>query len=158
MNSFNVKQSIYAGIIAGLIFMMLEMIMVPLFLGGSPWGPPRMIAAILMGQDVLPPPATFNFGLLMVAMMLHLALSIIYALIIDYISKNVKFILALLIGAIIGYTIYLVNFYVFTGLFPWFADARNWVSGFSHISFGIAAVWAYRGLTHTVKHLNYSHG
>lgn len=158
MNSFHVKQSVYAGIIAGLIFMMLEMIMVPLFLGGSPWGPPRMIAAILMGQDVLPPPATFNFGLLMIAVMLHLALSIIYALIIDYISKNTKFILALLIGAIIGYAIYLVNFYVFTGLFPWFANARNWVSVFAHISFGIAAVWTYRGLTHTVKSLDYSHG
>jgi len=41
-------------IIAGLVFMALEMMLVPLLQGGSPWGPPRMIAAIGMGKEVLP--------------------------------------------------------------------------------------------------------
>lgn len=158
MKTFPIKPSVYAGLIAGVVFMMLEMIMVPLFMGGSPWGPPRMIGAILLGEGVLPPPATFNFGVLMVAIVLHLMLSVVYALIIDYVSRNTRFLLALLIGAVIGYVIYLVNFYLFTGLFPWFAKARNWVSAFTHISFGIAAVWAYRELTHTVKQLSFDQG
>ena len=54
------KAALWAAIIAGIVFMMLEMIMVPVFMGGSPWGPPRMIAAIGMGKGVLPPPATFD--------------------------------------------------------------------------------------------------
>jgi hypothetical protein len=39
--------------------MMLQMGLVALA-GDSPWGPPRMIAAIVMGEGVLPPPATFD--------------------------------------------------------------------------------------------------
>lgn len=41
MTKHDWKAAIWAGIIAGAVFMMLEMIMVPLSLGGSPWGPPR---------------------------------------------------------------------------------------------------------------------
>lgn len=47
------RAAIWAGIIAGAVFVVLEMLMVPLFLGGSPWGPPRMIGAIVMGEGVL---------------------------------------------------------------------------------------------------------
>ena len=46
----------------------MEMEMVPLFVGGSPWGPPRMIAAIGMGRGVLPPPDSFALVPMMVAM------------------------------------------------------------------------------------------
>jgi uncharacterized membrane protein YagU involved in acid resistance len=116
---------------------------VTLFLDGSPWGPPRMIGAIILGKDALPPPATFDFGILMVAIMLHMVLSIIYAIIIAFIVKRMSFSIALAVGAVIGLVIYFVNFYIMTGIFPWFANARNWVSAFSHVAFGIGAAWAY---------------
>nr|MDQ3007927.1 hypothetical protein [Chloroflexota bacterium] len=74
------KAVVWAGLIGGAAFVMLEMIMVPLFGGGSPWGPPRMIAAILLGKGVLPPPATFDVGVLMTAMAVHLPLSIVLTL------------------------------------------------------------------------------
>lgn len=152
MGTINWKAAIWAGIIAGLIFMMLEMLMVSLFQGGSPWGPPRMIGAIILGKDVLPPPATFDFGVFMVAMMLHLVLSVIYAVIIAYIVKNMSFAVALAVGAVIGLVIYFVNFYIMTGIFPWFANARNWVSAFTHVAFGIGAAWAYLGLQEHYAH------
>lgn len=47
--------AVWAGVIAGAVFLVLEMVMVPMFLDGSPWGPPRMIAAMAMGEEVLPP-------------------------------------------------------------------------------------------------------
>ena len=75
------KAATWSGIIAGFVFLVLEMVMVPLFGGGSLWGPPRMMAAIVLGKGVLPPPATFDFGIVMVAMGLHLVLSIVYAVI-----------------------------------------------------------------------------
>ncbi len=152
MKTINFKDAIWAGVISGLIFMMLEMILVPLFLGGSPWGPPRMIAAIVLGKGVLPPPATFDFGILMAAVVLHLMLSVIYAIIVAFMVNKMSFGIALLVGAVFGYVLYLVNFYVMTGLFPWFANARHWVSVFSHISFGIGAAWAYLGLAHKHGH------
>lgn len=152
MKSISFKDAIWAGIISGLIFMILEMVLVPMFMGGSPWGPPRMIAAIAMGKDVLPPPATFDFGILMVAMMVHLVLSVIYAIVLAFIVNRMSFWMALLVGAVFGYVLYLVNFYVMTGIFPWFANARNWVSVFTHIVFGIGAAWAYLGLAHRHAH------
>jgi hypothetical protein len=39
--------------------------------------------------------------------------------------------------------LYVVNFYGFTALFPWFAMARNWVSIVAHAVFGFAAAWVY---------------
>lgn len=148
MKSINLKDAIWAGIISGLIFMMLEMAMVPIFLDGSPWGPPRMIAAIVLSNEVLPPPATFDFGIVMAAVLLHSMLSVIYAIILALIisAGKTSFWVSVLIGGIFGYVLYLVNFYVFTEIFPWFANARNWVSVFAHISFGIGAAWAYLGL------------
>jgi uncharacterized membrane protein YagU involved in acid resistance len=145
MKAIRMKEAVWAGVISGLVFMILEMIMVPMFLDGSPWGPPRMMGAIVLGKGVLPPPATFDFGVVMVAVILHLILSVIYALILAWIISAAKtsFWVSILIGAVFGYVLYLVNFYVFTGIFPWFANARNWVSVFSHIIFGIGAAWAY---------------
>jgi hypothetical protein len=154
MKNLNLKDAALAGIIAGLIFMMLEMILVPMFMNGSPWGPPRMIAAIILGKEVLPPPATFDLGVLMAAIMLHLMLSIIYVIILAMIVKSMSLGLAILIGAVFGFVLYLVNFYGMTGIFPWFANARNWVSIFSHIMFGIIAAWSYAGLVRRHSHKN----
>lgn len=140
------RSATWAGIMSGAVFMMLEMIMVPLFLGGSPWGPPRMIAAIVLGQGVLPPPATFDFGILMAAMMVHFVLSIVFAIALAWLVSRVGKGMALLVGAGFGLVLYLVNFYGFTAVFPWFAEARNWVSVFAHIVFGFVAAWAYREL------------
>lgn len=50
---------------------------------------------------------------------------------------------ALAVGAGYGLALYLVNFYLFTAVFPWFAMARNWVSVFAHIVFGLVAAWVY---------------
>jgi hypothetical protein len=145
-NRINWSSAVWAGVIAGAVFMILEMIMVPLFLGGSPWAPPRMIAAIVMGQGVLPPPATFDLGVLTVAMIVHFALSILYAVILAAITFRLTTSPALLVGAAFGLLLYLVNFFVFTAIFPWFAEARNWVSVFAHIVFGLAAAWSYKAL------------
>ncbi len=143
----NWKAAIMAGLIAGAVFMMLEMIMVPLFMpDGSPWGPPRMIAAIGMGKEVLPPPATFALMPVMVAMIIHFPLSIIFAVILAFMISRFGLGIAVLIGAVFGLALYFVNFYGFTAIFPWFAMARGWVSIFAHIVFGAAAAWAYKAL------------
>ncbi|CAN5421649.1 hypothetical protein BH20ACI1_BH20ACI1_04650 [soil metagenome] len=142
----NWKAAIIAGVVAGLIFLMLEMILVPLIGGGSPWGPPRMIAAIALGKDVLPPPADFALVPVMVAMIIHFILSIIFAVILALIISRLGLGIAILIGAVFGLVLYFVNFYGFTAIFPWFAMARNGISIFSHIVFGAAAAWIYKAM------------
>jgi uncharacterized membrane protein YagU involved in acid resistance len=135
-----------AGLISGLVFLALELIMVPLFLGDSPWAPPRMIAAIAMGEGVLPPPGTFDATIVAVAMLVHFPLSILYAIVLAFLINRLSLGAALGVGAIFGLALYLVNFYGFTAVFPWFAMARNWVSIFAHIVFGVVAAWAYKAL------------
>lgn len=149
--------AVWAGLVGGLVFLMLEMIMVPVFLAGSAWGPPRMIAAMVLGKDVLPPPATFDFGVLLAAMVVHFALSILFALTLAWIIARFGGGAALLIGAFFGLALYLVNFYGFTTIFPWFANARNWVSVVTHIVFGLVTAWAYKALADRRGHAGAEH-
>ncbi len=137
------RAAIGAGIVAGAVFLILEMMMVPVFLGGSAWGPPRMIAAIVLGQSVLPPPATFDLGILMAAMVVHFALSILFAVILAAVVTRVGYAAALAVGVGFGLLLYVVNFYGMTAIFPWFANARNWVGIVAHALFGLIAAWWY---------------
>jgi hypothetical protein len=107
-----------------------------------------MMAAIAMGKDVLPPPASFDFGIMMGAMAVHVVLAIIYGVIFGLIVARLGLgrPMSVLAGLVFGVALYLVNFYLFTGLFPWFAMARNWMSLFAHAVFGLVLgavyVWA----------------
>lgn len=144
--------AVWAGVIAGALFLVLEMAMVPIFLGNPMWAPPRMIGAIALGEEVLPPPATFDFGVVMTAVVIHFIMSIIYALILAAMVHRMGATAAVVAGGVFGLILYLVNFYGFTALFPWFAEARNWVSIFAHIVFGVVAAWSYKALAvRTVK-------
>ena len=138
--------AIWSAIIAGVVFMMLEMIMVPLFGGDSPWAPPRMIAAIGMGSDVLPPPATFDLTVMMVAIVIHLILAVVYAVILAFVINRQQMGMAILSCAIFGLALYFINFYGFTAVFPWFAMARNLISIFAYLLFVLVLAWSYKGL------------
>ena len=148
----DIKAAIWAGIIAGVVFMMLEMVLVATVGGGSPWGPPRMIAAIGMGKDVLPPPATFDLGVMIVAMAIHFVLAILLGMILGLIVSRWKLGLmaSIGVGAIFGLAVYLVNFYGFTALFPWFAMARTPITLLTHVMFGTVLGWSYHALA--VRH------
>ncbi len=145
----NWKAVIWASIVAGIVFMMLEMALVATIGGQSPWGPPRMMAAMVMGETVLPPPASFDLMIFMVAMIVHFVLSVVLALAFAWLvsRRHLNLGVTLALGAAFGLLIYLVNFYPVTAiLFPWFAMARNWVTISSHIVFGLVLAWAYFAL------------
>jgi uncharacterized membrane protein YagU involved in acid resistance len=145
------KAAIWAAIIAGAVFMMLEMLMVPVFMGGSPWGPPRMIAAIGMGNGVLPPPATFDAGIMMVAMLIHFGLSVILAFLFAFIARGRTVGMATMLGAVFGLVVYFVSFYGMTAVFPWFAMARGWIGIFAHIMYGAVLGFVYASIARRVQ-------
>ncbi len=140
----NWKAAIKAGIVAGVVFLILEMLLVPLVKGGSPWGPPRMIAAILLGKEVLPPPATFALGMFLAALVVHFVLSIVFGIVLAFVVKGFEMGIAIGIGLAFGLILYFVNFYGFTAVFPWFAMARSPVTIFTHMVFGAVAAWVYK--------------
>ena len=106
----------------------------------------RLTAALLMGSAVLPPPSTGQWDVLLVAALIHFALSIAYALILALIFAQVPARLgghlhtgpALIAGAVYGLAIYGINLYGLTAFFPWFAVARDWVTLATHLVFGLA--------------------
>jgi uncharacterized membrane protein YagU involved in acid resistance len=139
------KAATWAGIIAGAIFLIFEMVLVAA-VSGSPWGPPRMMAAIILGKGVLPPPATFDFGIVVAAMLVHFVLSVVLALGFAAVATRLTMGNAIIAGAVFGLAVYVINFYGFTAVFPWFAMARNWISILGHALFGVVLAWAYKHL------------
>lgn len=150
----NWKAVIVSGLVAGIVFMMSEMALAATIGGQSPWGPPRMIAAMVMGKDVLPPPATFNLGIMMVAMMIHFVTSIVLAAILGGVIsyKRMSLTTALVTGVVFGLLVYIVNFYLMTGVFPWFAMARGGIAIFSHTMFGLVLGWIYHAMADLTTH------
>jgi hypothetical protein len=140
-----VSAALWSGLIAGFVFLAFEMAIL-MMMGQSPWGPPRMMGAIVLGRDVLPPPATFDMGAVAAAMLVHFPLSILYASVLALALERLSLWPALLAGAAFGLAIYFINFYGFTALFPWFADARGAGSLGGHVAFGLVLAFAYKKL------------
>ncbi len=143
----NLKAAAFSGIIAGFFFALLMMSLIPLFTGESAWTSVRMVAAIVMGERALESTtAAFDTSLAIVALFVHFALSILYAVILSYVIYRLETAAALLVGALFGLVLYMINFYAFTGLFTWFVAGRNWVSIVAHLIFGIMLAFAYKQL------------
>lgn len=149
--SLDWKAAIWAGLAAGVVFMMLEMLLVMLIEGKSPWAPPRMIAAMVMGKGVLPPPATFDGVIMAVAMMTHLVLSVLLAFVLGWLISGWRLGMAgaIIAGTLFGLAVYFIDFYLFTAIWPWFAMARGPISIFAHAAFGFVLGWVYRAMEST---------
>jgi len=133
LHSINWSAAIWASIIAGLVFAALEVAMVPLFKGGSPWAPLHMIGAIGLGPNAMASPDTFDVGIIATAVVIHMVLAVVYGVILAFIIAKLDTGMATLVGAAYGLALYYINFYGFTRWFPWFADARDWISIFTHL-------------------------
>lgn len=140
------KSVLAAGLVASLVFQLLEIVLIPLSGGGSPWGPARMIAAMVLGPKVLPPPDTFDLYVVAVAFAVDIVLAVIYVALLAFLIRRWALATALLAGAVFGAGLYVVNFYGFTRLFPWFEMGRNGVTLLTHIVFSMTAVWVFKQL------------
>lgn len=137
--------ALWAGVVAGIVFLVMEMMLAPLF-GGAPsmWAPPRMIAAIAMGEGVLPPPAGFAVMPVMVALLIHFALSIAFGIATAFIIRTMSLGPAIAVGIVLALLLYVFVFYLMTPVWPWFASGRGWIAIVAHIAFGAVVAWWYR--------------
>jgi hypothetical protein len=133
MHQIHWSAALWASVIAGLVFAVLEVVMVPLFQGKSLWAPLHMIGAIALGPSAMASPDTFDLGVVSTAVVVHMILAVIYGVILAYIITKMDVGMAVIVGGVYGLALYFINFYGFTRLFPWFADARDWISIFTHI-------------------------
>jgi hypothetical protein len=137
------KAAVIAGLIAGPIFLLVLLVAYPLVTGGTPWTVFRFMGAIILGESVLPPPTTFDAGVVVTAVLLHFILSVIYTLVLAFIVHRWGILITVIGGALFGLALYLINFFTFTMFFPWFYPARAWPFSVVHILFGAIAGGVY---------------
>lgn len=137
------QAAVYAGIIAGALFLLVLLVGYPLATGGTPWTVFRFIGAMVLGRSVLPPPVTFDAGVVITAVLLHFALAILYTLVLAFIIHRWQLLISILGGALFGFCLYLINLFTFTTFFAWFYPARAWPFAVVHILFGAVAGGVY---------------
>jgi hypothetical protein len=137
--------TLWAGIISGIIFLLVNLLLTAYALG-SPWIVTRILASIVMGSRVLPPPASFDPIISLVALVVHLVLSVLFAAILAIIIHRWGLIVGVVGGAIFGLALYGINFYTFSFFFPWFFVFKSWMMLASHVVFGVFAGGIYETL------------
>lgn len=140
------SSALWAGFVAGLIFLLANLFWLPQLMGGNAWVMIRLFASILLGQEVLAPPATFHLGALVAGLLLHFTLSVIYACLIAFLIHRWGLMTGILLGALLGGAIYLINIYTLTIIFPWFFTMRHTGFLITHILFGACAGGIYETL------------
>jgi hypothetical protein len=143
----DVGAAVYAGVAAGVLATVVQIVLWAIFTDALPaifFRDSRFAAAIVLGRGVLPPPASFDGRIMLIATLVHFALSIAYALILARFMAGLRTGASLLAGAAFGLGLYAVNMYGVTTLFPWFASSRDWITALTHLVFGMVLAAVYR--------------
>lgn len=137
------RAAVVAGLVAGLLTMLLWVILWALTTGGSPWTPFHHTAAILMGEGALVPSQTLDLQVVLTGLVMHLLLSLVYAVILAFIIHRWGLIAGIFGGVLFGLCLYVINYFTFSMLFPWFYALRSWFALAGHVFFGAAAGGIY---------------
>ena len=125
--------AIAAGLIAGVILLIVP--------HASPWEGLTSFTPAVMGRVV---PVTWGLGMFM-TVVLHLAVALIYGIIISLVVMNIHQMAAVLTGGVVGLVLYFLNLGAVSLWFP--AMRGSEVSVFvTHVVCGLIAAGAYRGL------------
>lgn len=146
-HSVDWRAAMYAGLAAGVIATVAQLLLWWIYWDVLPdifFRDARLTAAIILGPAVLPPPVSFDAGVMAAATAVHFSLSIVCSLMLAVFITRAGMVLALLLGAAFGGLVYLVNMYGFVLVFPWFEVARDWSTLLTHIAFGVAAAGVYK--------------
>ena len=143
-----------SGFVGGAVIMVMKLFWSTMVLDISPWAASHLVAAMLMGPDVLQSTA-FSFSVVTVALLTHYVLGMLFGMALAAIIAPFHFDsslgMVLLTGAAFGLVLYLLNFYGMIRLFPWFAEMRNWVTVLSQVLFGMSSALMYINLERQEK-------
>ena len=135
------RAAFIAGLAAGAVFLLVEMLGQALIVGQSAWLFPQYAGAIILGEDVLG--AGIDPTAVVVGIVLHFVLAVIFALILAAIIHEWELPVGLVVGLLFGLALYAINYYTFTRFFPWFFPVTNWLDLVAHALFGLTAGAVY---------------
>lgn len=135
-----------AAVAAGVLATAVQVVLWIAFTDAWPgilWRDARLAAAVVLGPAVLPPATGGLLAVLAVATAVHFALSYAYAAAVGVLAARLSHRAALAAGAAFGLALYVVNMHGFTAVWPWFAQARDWITVAAHLAFGLIAADAF---------------
>jgi hypothetical protein len=137
------RAAVIAGLLAGVLTLLFWMVLLVIVTGGSLWTPFHHIAAIVLGESVLTPSQTPDLPVILTATIVHLFLAVFYTIILAFIIHRWGLVVGVIGGALFGLALYLINYYTFTWLYPWFFPLRSWIALAGHLFFGAVAGGLY---------------
>jgi ABC-type cobalamin transport system permease subunit len=136
----------WAALIAGTLFLALNLLVVPPLMDSSFWIGVRLVASIALGTDVLAPPATFHGGALAACIATHYLLAFLMTASIAIVVHLGGLFVGIVGGAILGLCFYFIDYYTFSYFFPQFFALKHWSVIASHVVFGAVAGGLYEAL------------
>ncbi|MEJ7931097.1 hypothetical protein WG922_14060 [Ramlibacter sp. AN1015] len=136
-----------AGLVAGAVALVLEMLLLGFVYGISFWSPLHANAVIVMGPGALPAASPTTGTIVIVGAAIQLALSALYGLLIGWLVHRMDLGPALLVGLAVGVALYALQFYLIApAMLPWFVGLRTWVMAIGFMVFGLLTAGLYIGM------------
>lgn len=137
----------WAGLLAGGLFFLLNVIFVSA--DHNPWLMLRYNASLLLGSEVVPTvqsPPQAELRVLLFGLLIHFALSFLFAAIIAFVLHRWGLWTGIIGGALLGIALYAINIYTFTYFFPWYYYLAGVPFLVNHALFGLFAGGIYETL------------
>lgn len=133
-----------AGLLAGGIFLSLEVATAFAFGAGSPYGPAHVTLQGFFGTGEAP--GDLTWGLASAVLFIHLFLSVLMTTILAMFTHRQSMDVAVGAGALFGAMLYFGNFYLLTLPAPALLAARGLFMLVNYVVFGVLATWSYKRL------------
>jgi len=140
------RAAFVAGLVAGTVFLLINLFVVSGGGHGGPWVMIRLWASVLMGNTIVAPPATFHAGALVAALVTHFALSIGAAALLAVIIHRYGLWVGIIGGAAYGLALFSINMYTLAYFFPQFLLLNGLPFMGAHVVFGALAGGVYEAL------------
>jgi hypothetical protein len=143
-----------AGLAAGAVLMVLDLVWSSVFNAGGPWRISHMIAPLFIGTDILDSGGyRFSVGVVSISLATHYLLGVLFGLVTAALMSQLRLDAsprqALGTGAILGIVLYLVNFDILAQFLPWLANMRSGDTLVANVVFGVVAAVLYWRLKRT---------
>ncbi|MGK2915493.1 MAG: hypothetical protein ACSLE5_13790 [Porticoccaceae bacterium] len=139
------RAAVVVGVIAGLVFLMVNMALTGQLLGNAQL-PLQLAAALVLGPGVMPPAVGLGGSVLMTGLGVHLVLAVGFTCLIAFCLHRWGILVGIFGGALFGLALYAITYYFVADFIPGFAALRSWLMAVSHIVFGAVAGGLYEAL------------
>ena len=145
LRSADWRAAVIAGVIAGLVFLVVNMALTGYLLGNAQL-PLQLAAALLLGPSVMPPAVGLGGSVFLTGLGVHLVLAVGFTCLIAFCLHRWGIWVGIFGGALFGLALYAINYYFVADFIAGFAAFRSWLMAFSHVLFGAVAGGLYETL------------